>query len=148
MPGDSCLVCGNTRSKDPSVSMYRFPKEQEKRRSWLTGLKLLEADVKDHHRICSRHFPDGEYGSPELSIGKRFASPKKQWTSRAKRAKQRELDKEPVSSRQSTPSSSRQSTPNSSRQVSPVREMSRSVSPIELRQSRSESPRRQSPNSE
>ena len=47
MPGDSCLVCGNTRSKDPSVSMYRFPKEQEKN-SWLKGMKLLEADVKDH----------------------------------------------------------------------------------------------------
>ena len=82
--------------------------------------------------ICSQHFPGGECSNPEVSIGKRFASPKKQWTNRTKGAK-RDLDKEAVSSWKSTPSSSRQSTPSSSRQVSPIREMSKHGVRFQLR---------------
>ena len=37
--------------------------------------------IKDHHCICSRHFPNaGARNDPQLNTGKRFASPKKQWT--------------------------------------------------------------------
>ena len=28
-PGYVCVACGNTRAKDPSVSMHRFPKEKQ-----------------------------------------------------------------------------------------------------------------------
>ena len=35
MPGDTCIICGNTRAKDASVSMHRFPQEQMKRERWL-----------------------------------------------------------------------------------------------------------------
>lgn len=90
MPGDACIVCGNTRAKDPSVSMHRFPKEETKKQRWLKALELN--DVSNHARICSRHFPEGDakLHEPQLNLGKRFASPKKRWTSRAKRAKRRE----------------------------------------------------------
>ena len=92
MPGDMCVVCGNTRVKDPSVSMHRFPQNKTKRLRWLKALGLKDDDVGSHHRVCSRHFPEGDAKShdPQLSLGKRFASPKKRWTGRAKRAKRRE----------------------------------------------------------
>ena len=92
MPGDKCLVCGNTRTKDRSVSLHRFPRDASKRREWITALALKDEDIKDYQRVCSRHFANADpRNKPELSIGKRFASPKKSWTSRAKRAKTREV---------------------------------------------------------
>ena len=92
MPGDTCVVCANTRAKDPSVSMHRFPQDKTKRLRWLKALGLKDEDIGSHHRVCSRHFPEGDAKShdPQLSLGKRFASPKKRWTGRAKRAKRRE----------------------------------------------------------
>ena len=92
MPGDTCIVCANTRAKDPSVSMHRFPKEKTKKQRWLKALELRDDDVGSHHRVCSRHFPEGDAKShdPQLNLGKRFASPKKRWTGRAKRAKRRD----------------------------------------------------------
>ena len=38
MPGDTCIICGNTRAKDASVSMHRFPQEQMERERWLRSL--------------------------------------------------------------------------------------------------------------
>ena len=92
MPGDICIVCANTRKKDPSVSMHRFPKEKTKRLHWLKALGLKDDDIGRHHRVCSRHFPGGDAQShdPQLSLGKRFVSPRKRWTGRAQRAKRRE----------------------------------------------------------
>ena len=50
--------------------------------------------IKDHHRVCSRHFPHGDpKNKPSISLGKCFPSPKKSWTSRAKRAKIREAER-------------------------------------------------------
>ena len=41
--------------------------------------------------MCSRHFPEGDAKhDPQLSLGKRFASPKNRWTARARRAKRRQ----------------------------------------------------------
>ena len=84
MPGDTCVVCGNTRVKDPSVSMHRFPQDKTKRLRWLKALGLKDDYIGSHHRVCSRHFPEGDAKSydPQLSLGKRFASPKKRWTGR------------------------------------------------------------------
>ena len=31
MPGDRCIVCGNTRQKDKSVSLNRFPRRAQTR---------------------------------------------------------------------------------------------------------------------
>ena len=94
MPGDTCVFCGNTRQKDPSVSMHRFPQDPKLRSEWIKALKLDDRAIKSHHRLCSRHFPQGNRNNiPSSSLGKRFASPKKCWTSRAKRAKNREVEK-------------------------------------------------------
>ena len=81
-------VCGN--SHDPGVSFHRIPKEPEWRALWLRVFELREEDIKPCTRICSRHFLEGDVKkTPSISLGKRFASPIKQWP-RAKRARERE----------------------------------------------------------
>ena len=60
MPGDTCVVCGNTRATDPSVSFHHFPANPEKRAVWLRVFQLDESDLKPYSRVCSRHFPDGD----------------------------------------------------------------------------------------
>ena len=60
MPGDTCVFCGNTRQKDPSVSMHRFPQDPMLRSEWIKALKLDDTAIKSHHRLCSRHFPQGD----------------------------------------------------------------------------------------
>ena len=74
------------------MSFFRVPKEKTKRLHWLKALELKDGDVGCHHRVCSRHFPGGDVQphDPQLSLDKRFASPKKRWTGRAKRAQRRE----------------------------------------------------------
>ena len=91
---DICVVCGNTKSKDHSVSFHRFPKDPMKRSKWIGCLKLKESCVKDHHRVCSRHFPSGDAtnNDPSLVLGKKFASLMKHWSARSKRAKARSLN--------------------------------------------------------
>ena len=69
----TCIVCKKTLStKTKSVSMYRFPKDLAKRSQWLSALHfgkrsqwlsalhLTEESIKEHHRVCSRHFPSGD----------------------------------------------------------------------------------------
>ena len=122
MPGDTCVVFGNTRAKDKSVSMHRFPQDKAKRQRWIEALSLQDVVIKDHHRVCSRHFPNADArNDPQLTLGKRFASPKKQWTGRAKRAKknarnigglqQQLFNSSPFSSRLPTPTASTSVTP-------------------------------------
>ena len=82
---------------------------------------LQESDIKPHHRVCSRHFPNGDVkNDPTTTLGKRFASPIKKGP-RAKRVKGREAKKQ-LSELYSTVSP----TPSSS---------SRSVTPATLEQS-------------
>lgn len=90
---DACLVCGNTKAKDHSVSFHRFPKDQERRSKWISSLQLKENVVKDFHRVCSRHFPNGDAINNDLNLtlGKKFASPMKSWSARSKRAKARKI---------------------------------------------------------
>lgn len=111
MGGDRCMICGNSRSKDKSVSLHRFPTNPAKRKAWIDALKLGEGDVKAHSRVCCRHFPNADSSkTPDLALGKRFASPKKSWTARAQRARKRSISQElaELSSRgkTSTPESS------------------------------------------
>ena len=77
MPGNQCIVCGNTWHKDKSVSLHRLPRKESKRGRWLEGLEalyLVEEDLKDFHRVCSRHFLDGDATKdPQLNLGKQFA---------------------------------------------------------------------------
>jgi len=40
MPGDRCVVCGNSRAKDPSASFYRVQKE------WILELGLTVDRIK------------------------------------------------------------------------------------------------------
>ena len=111
MPGDRCCVCGNTRAKDTSVSLHRFPTDSSRRQQWLRAFNLEEDSIKPHSRVCSRHFPAGDVAcNPNPLLGKRFASPKKGWTPQAKRAKCREQTKKQLAysnppSRSPTPTS-------------------------------------------
>ena len=75
-------IC-NSHSKDKSVSLRQFPVDPTKRQAWIDALKVREGDIKAHSRVCC-HFPDADPSkTPYLTLGKRFASPKKSWTARA-----------------------------------------------------------------
>ena len=114
MPGDTCLVCGHTRVKDPNVSFHRFQgsSDQARRERWLRVFELTSKQVKAHSRVCSRHFPGADpRNDPGMNIGKRFASPRKKDVPRAKRAKIRDARKQLTILKSPSPSSSRCSTP-------------------------------------
>ena len=94
MTGTCCLVCGNSQSKDSDASFHRFPSDLGRRAIWLRVFDFQESDIKPHHRVCSRHFPNGDARSdPIATLGKRFASPIKKGP-RAKRAKGRQTKKQ------------------------------------------------------
>ena len=58
--------------------MYHFPASSERRQQWCQILQVQEKGLSKDARICSRHFVDGGISTlPTLSIGKRFAFPKK-----------------------------------------------------------------------
>ena len=115
MPGDRCVVCKNSRIKDPDASFHRFPVDPTRRATWLRELHLEEHQAKPHAKVCCRHFPGGDAKlAPRLTLGKRFASPVKRGTARAKRATARKetqqlldcflsLSPSPCSSRSVTP---------------------------------------------
>ena len=79
MPGDFCILCGNSRLKkgDSSrLSYHRFPKNLEKRTQWLRAFQLSADVIKDHSRVCSRHFYGGDpKNGPDPNVGRKFASP-------------------------------------------------------------------------
>ena len=111
MTGETCIVCRKTRKNEPKLAFHRFPKDAEKRAKWLKEFGLSENQVKSHSRVCSRHFRDGDpRNGPEMTVGKRFASPMKKDVPRSKRAKVRRLNKEYQETLRS--SSSRSVTPN------------------------------------
>ena len=87
MPGDVCLVCGNYRKNNPQLSFHRFPTDPARRSLWVKVFELDPEAVKPHHRVCSRHFFNGDpkYG-PQPHIGRRFASPIKKASDRSARA--------------------------------------------------------------
>ena len=94
MTGDTCIVCGNTRKKEPKLSFHRLPKDVDKHAKWLKVFGLFESQLKSHTRVCSRHFRDGDLrNGPEMTVGKRFASLMKKDVPRSKRAKVRQLNK-------------------------------------------------------
>ena len=87
-----CTVCGLSKAKDPSLSLYRIPKEPELRRIWLESLSLTDDKICAESRVCSRHFRDGNPKNiPSLHIGKSFSDRPTDETVRGKRRASREL---------------------------------------------------------
>ena len=74
--GHTCVVCGNTKVKDSSVTFHRIRKEVERRARWLKVFDIREEVIKESARVCCRHFPDGGCSKePSITLGKCFASP-------------------------------------------------------------------------
>ena len=42
MPGDACVVCGNSRRKAPQLSYHCFPSGPERHAIWLQAFQLTE----------------------------------------------------------------------------------------------------------
>ena len=81
-----CIVCGNSKAKDPSIRLYRFPKQPVLRAKWVAGLQLTNNDIKCESRVCSRHFRDSNPKTiPSVHIGPEFAAPPQMETARGKR---------------------------------------------------------------
>ena len=94
MPGDSCVVCGNSRKKALKLSYHRFPTNQAKCSQWLLVFQLDPEVVKPHTRVCSRHFMNGDpINDPQANIGRRFTSPIKKGSDRTTRAIERQRTK-------------------------------------------------------
>ena len=73
MPGDVCVVCGNSCAKDSRVSMHRIPRNQTKREKWIDALGLDEGALRDYHRVCSQHFLNADARHiPDITLGKHF----------------------------------------------------------------------------
>ena len=53
-----CSLCGLSKAKNPSISLYRIPKGPELRKKWLESLPLTEDKICAESRVCSRHFRD------------------------------------------------------------------------------------------
>ncbi len=82
MPGDRCIVYGNSKGKDASICLHRFP-AGEKKKKCIEAMGLPESSVKQYSRICSRNFRNGDpTNGPDKNLGRKFASPKKQWSRR------------------------------------------------------------------
>ena len=109
MPGDTCIVCGNTRASDPSVSFHRFPANPAVWLQVFHGRKLSEALLEG----MLQTLPRWRRQDPEVNLGKRFASPKKRDHPRTKRAKRRDSLKELAELRLKSPTVS----PSTSRSV-------------------------------
>ena len=61
---------GNTHQKDQSLSMHQFPQDPKLKSEWIKALKLDDSDIKRHHQLCSRHFPQGDRKNmPSSSLG-------------------------------------------------------------------------------
>ena len=88
MPETSCIVCKCLKSEE-TKQFFRIPRDITVRALWLKSLNLEEAAIKDHHRVCSLHFPNGDKTQPpSLTLG---PSPKKVYSKRSKRQKRRSL---------------------------------------------------------
>ncbi len=77
---DSCVICRRIPTKESMVSLHRFPPKSqiEMRKKWLKALNLSENDLTGHHKVCSRHFQNGDASLvPTLFLGRKFQSPKK-----------------------------------------------------------------------
>ena len=84
MPGNLCIVCGNYRKHNPLILFHRFPTDPAKCSLWV--FELDPEAVKPHHRVCSRHFLNGDpKNGPQPHIGRRFASPIKKGSNRSAR---------------------------------------------------------------
>lgn len=92
MPGDLCIVCGNSRKKAPELSFHRFPTNPVKRSLWLQVFELV---VKPYStRVCFRHFMNGgPNNGPQANIGRQFASPIKKRSDRTTQAIERQRTK-------------------------------------------------------
>ena len=67
MPGQRCIVCGNTQSSD---SFHQIPKEGVRRAIWMSVFDLKEENIKPSTRVCCRHFSDGDTKkNPDLTLG-------------------------------------------------------------------------------
>ena len=76
MPGQRCIVCGNSQVKDPDISFHRFSRDPVLRSRWLEVFQLQESDLKPSTRVCSRHFPEGDVKKePSVSVGKYLVIP-------------------------------------------------------------------------
>ena len=84
MPGDFCILYGNSRLKATADRQVAYHRNKEKLDLWRQACQLSAEQMKSHSRVCSRHFRGGDpKNGPEPTLGRRFASPTKKDAPRA-----------------------------------------------------------------
>ena len=97
---NNCIVCGCSKAKDHSISLYRIPKCADTQKKWLDELKLNIDDITSDSRVCSRHFRDGNPKTiPSIHIGIKFSECPSLETPRGKRRLSRESEQHSASKR-------------------------------------------------
>ena len=87
MPGDVYLVCGSYHKNNPQLSFHRFPTDLVRHSLWVRVFELDPEAVKPHHRVCSRHFLNGDpKNGPQPHIGRRLTSPIKKGSDKSAKA--------------------------------------------------------------
>ena len=95
MPGDSCIICGNSHKKAPHLSYHQISTNPVKRSQWLRVFELDPEEVKPHTRVCSCHFMNGDpKNGQQANIGRQFASPVKKGSDKTTRAIERQQQRE------------------------------------------------------
>ena len=73
-----CCVSVCRRKESDGVRLFRFPKvngrfkeavqnkQKERRNVWLQKTNIKECDLAQHYRVCSRHFPSGNFRSTQF----------------------------------------------------------------------------------
>ena len=64
MTGHVCIVGGNSKAKDPSVTFHRIPKDVERRALWLVVFDISVDVVKESTKVCCCFLNDNETFTP------------------------------------------------------------------------------------
>ena len=60
MPGDFCILYGNSRLKATADRQVAYHRNKEKLDHWLQAYQLSAEQMKSHSSVCSRHFRGGD----------------------------------------------------------------------------------------
>ena len=94
MTGDTCVICGNTKARDPNVTFHRILRDAGRRVQWLEVFDICEDVLKESARDCCQHIPGGDCSKePSITLSKCFASPRKK-VLRAKQMRERKERRE------------------------------------------------------
>ncbi|XP_041639267.1 uncharacterized protein LOC121507149 [Cheilinus undulatus] len=71
---EHCCVplCTASSKYNSALSFHTFPCDVETRRKWIVAIRRVYLVVTPHTRVCSRHFPEGDFRESSSVAGRRL----------------------------------------------------------------------------